>query len=110
MRFWRKSTPFFTLISLTFSRYWKQSAAADWLLGLGALGDRSCDVAHLTHLQLEETTLLLHVLGDLSAAELGADHAVLPRVLPLLLLDLGPADVTNMAARLLTLTSIFTGV
>lgn len=80
------------------------------MLGLGALGYRSCDVAHLTHLQLEETTLLLHVLGDLAAAEFGADHAVLPRVLPLLLLDLGPAHVTNTAARLLTLTSIFTRV
>lgn len=67
-------------------------------------------MAHLTHLQLEETTLLLHVLGDLSTAELGADHAVLPRVLPLLLFDLRPADVTNTAARRLTLTSIFTRV
>lgn len=49
--------------------------------------------AHLTHLQLEESPLLLHLLGDLSSAELGANHAVLLGVLPLLLLDLRSGEV-----------------
>lgn len=49
----------------------------------------SHDAAHLAHLQLEEASLFLHVLGDLAAAELSADHAVLPGVFPLLFLNLG---------------------
>lgn len=54
----------------------------------------SCDGgAHLAHLQLKEAALLLHVLCDLAAAELSADHPVLPGVFPLLLLDLCPARV-----------------
>ena len=46
----------------------------------------------LTHLQLEEPPLLLHLLCDLGAADLRADHAVLPSVLLLLLLDLGAEE------------------
>ena len=44
---------------------------------------------HLAHLQLEEAPLLLHLLCDLGAADLRADHAVLSSMLLLLLLDLG---------------------
>lgn len=46
-------------------------------------------LSHLTHLQLKHAALLLQVLGDLAAADLGAHHPVLPRQLPLFLLDLG---------------------
>lgn len=48
---------------------------------------------HLTHLQLEESSLLLHLLSDLSSAELGANHPVLLGVLPLLLLNLRTVEV-----------------
>lgn len=43
---------------------------------------------YLTHLELEETPLLLHLLCDFSAGDLRADHPVLFGVLSLLLLDL----------------------
>lgn len=43
---------------------------------------------YLTHLELEETPLLLHLLCDFSAGDLRADHPVLLGVLSLLLLDL----------------------
>lgn len=46
---------------------------------------------HLAHLQLEEPPLLLHLLGDLGAADLRADHPVQLGVLLLLLLDFGAA-------------------
>lgn len=61
--------------------------------GSNAGGRTSCHVTqpHLAHLQLEEASLFLHVLGNLAAAELGADHAMLPGVFPLLLLNLRPA-------------------
>lgn len=54
-------------------------------------GSRGAGLAHLAHLQLEEPPLLLHLLGDLGAADLRADHAVQAGVLLLLLLDLGSA-------------------
>lgn len=43
---------------------------------------------HLAHLELEEASLLLHLLGDFSPRDLGADHSVLLGVLALLFLDL----------------------
>lgn len=43
---------------------------------------------YLTHLELEETALLLHLLCDFSPGDLRADHPVLLGVLSLLLLDL----------------------
>lgn len=43
---------------------------------------------HLAHLELEEASLLLHLLGDFGPRDLGADHSVLLGVLALLLLDL----------------------
>lgn len=47
---------------------------------------------HLAHLQLEEPPLLLHLLGNLSPADLGADHAVQLGVLLLLLFYFGSMD------------------
>lgn len=44
-------------------------------------------ITDLTHLELEETPLLLHLLSDFSASDLGPDHPVLLGVLSLLLLD-----------------------
>lgn len=58
--------------------------------------NRSQDTAHLTHLQLEQPPLLLHLLCNLSATELGANHPVLPGMLPLLLLSLRSAEIKNM--------------
>lgn len=43
---------------------------------------------YLTHLQLEQSALLLHLLGDFSSGDLRSDHSVLFGVLSLLLLDL----------------------
>lgn len=43
---------------------------------------------HLTHLQLKDPPLLLHLFCDLCAGDLGADHAVLLGMFPLLLLNL----------------------
>lgn len=126
MRFWRKSTPFFTLISFTFRRYcrekpgektvnflvknvinvynwrrtlvcWDQTSGYPW----PPTPDLWPPTSHLTHLQLEEPTLLLHLLGDLSSAELGADHPVLLGVLPLLLLDLRSAEFKVERSKLL---------
>lgn len=57
-----------------------------------------CERRHLTHLQLEHSSLLLHVLCDFSSAELCADHPVLLRVFPLLLLDLHSADDVDIEA------------
>lgn len=44
---------------------------------------------HLAHLQLEESPLLLHLLGDLSPTYLSADHAVQLGMLLLLLFYFG---------------------
>lgn len=44
---------------------------------------------NLTHLQLEESPLLLHLFSDFRPADFCPDHPVLPRVLLLLLLYLG---------------------
>lgn len=93
MRLCRKSTPFFTLISFTFSRYWGRREGAhccSHVTGSALLTGRG---AHLAHLQLKEAALLLHFLCNLAAAELGANHPMLPGVFPLLLLDLCPARV-----------------
>lgn len=57
--------------------------------------NRSQDTAHLAHLQLEQPPLLLHLLCNLSTAELSANHPVLPGMLPLLLLSLRSAEITH---------------
>lgn len=43
--------------------------------------------SYFAHLELEEAPLLLHLFCDLGSRDLRADHAVLLRVLSLLLLD-----------------------
>lgn len=97
MRFWSRSTPFLILISFTLRRYCetefhnvsKPSTTSLDLTQSGNPGLSSTTfLTHLTHLQLEEPPLLLHLLCYLRPADLSADHAVLPRVLLLLLLDL----------------------
>lgn len=64
-------------------------------IGARVIAETRCwapgDPPHLAHLELEEASLLLHLLGNLRAADLRADHSVLPSVLLLLLLDLGAA-------------------
>lgn len=47
IRFCRKSTPFLTLISLTLSRYWKQSGKTDWSFE-GGLNGRALTSCHVT--------------------------------------------------------------
>lgn len=57
---------------------------------------------YLTHLELEKTSFLLHLLGDFSSSDLSADHPVLLGVFSLLLLYLctGTEERTNHAPHL----------
>lgn len=52
---------------------------------------------HLTHLQLEHSPLLLHLLCDFPSAELCSNHPVLLCVFPLLLFNLCSAEVKTEA-------------
>lgn len=54
---------------------------------------------HLTHLQLEHSSLLLHILCDFSSTELCSNHPVLLRVFPLLLLNLYSAENVETEAK-----------
>lgn len=55
---------------------------------------------HLAHLKLEDSSFLLHLLGDLSSAELGANHPVLLGMFPLLFLDLCAAEVKGQVSTM----------
>lgn len=51
--------------------------------------------SHLTHLQLKDPPLFLHLFCDLCAGDLCTDHAVLLGMFPLLLLDLCATKARN---------------
>ena len=68
-----------------------------WHISTGALWVTVCVwasgvLSDLTHLQLEEPALLLHLLCNLGSGDLSPDHSVLLGVFPFLLLDLGTGN------------------
>lgn len=100
MRFCSKSTPFLILISLTLRRYCKdiyqirspfKPHFPGWIKEKIETKSRQNE-PDLTHLQLEESPLLLHLLCDFRPADLRPDHPVLSCMLLLLLLYLGAAN------------------
>lgn len=96
MRFCSRSTPFLILISLTLSRYCKDVKHRFNLFETtnpGIKWGRSHrHQPDLTHLELEESPLLLHLLCDFRPTDFRPDHPVLSCVFLLLLLYLGAAN------------------